>query len=399
MVFMNDNFCKAPFTALEITPTGDTRICCKMPATSICKPDGTKYRVNEDGISKIWKSEWLLAFRQRFLNGERPIECKMCWDDEAAGITSYRKQLAHKDVNVENPNLRMLVLKLSNKCNCACRICSVFLSSLWQIELTKSNRWDPNTFREFNEENAKDKITGDNWGEWKTYLHEIDTLFIYGGEPLINAEVLQILDYVVDNNLSKNIMLVLNTNATIINNKISNTFVQFKEVYLHYSIDDIGARYEYERWPAKFPNIMRDLDKLHSTYERTNVKISFYLTISIFNVLHLNEILIEFNKFPKFKINFDNIIHDPALLSLYSLPEPIKIKVKESLNLVNWEQYWDGSADHKNIISNFLDLYRSNYTTSQYIEQLDKLLSIDDLRRKQDWRTTFSELYALLINN
>jgi sulfatase maturation enzyme AslB (radical SAM superfamily) len=395
MVIMNKNFCKAPFSSLEIIPTGDARICCKMPATSIPRPDGSLYRVTEDNVSVIWNSPWLNDFRQKFINGERPAECKMCWDDEAAGIFSYRKQLDFMKVDIVQPKLKSLVLKLSNKCNCACRICSFWLSSLWQTELEKSNRWD-NKHTWFAEENAKDKITEENWEDWKSHLHSIDRLFIYGGEPLINFEVLRMLDYLVDNNLSKDITLILNTNATVINDKVTNIFNQFKEVLLYYSIDDINDRYNYERWPAKFSNVVRDLTELHETYVRTNVNIALYSSISIFNVLHLNEILTEFKKFPKFKINFDNLIHDPRLLSIYSLPESAKIKVKESLELVDWNQYWDNPADHKTNIRNFLDLYKTDYTGREYIEKLDDLLGIDDGRRKQDWKTTFPDLLTLL---
>ena len=89
-------------------------------------------------------------------------------------------------------------------------------------------------------------------------------------------------------------------------------------------------------------------------------------------------------------------LHDPRLLSIYSLPESAKIKVKESLELVDWNQYWDNPADHKTNIRNFLDLYKTDYTGREYIEKLDDLLGIDDGRRKQDWKTTFPDLLTLL---
>ena len=399
MAIMNDNFCKAPFSSLEIIPTGEARVCCKMPTVAITKEDGFPHLVTDTKLSTIWKSQWLADFRQQFIKGERPAECKMCWDDEAAGIYSLRKQLNDLNdgtqINLKTPKLSSLVLKLSNKCNCACRICSFWLSSLWQTEIEKSNRWDTkNTW--FAQQNAKDKITEDNWEDWKLHLGTINRLFIYGGEPLINFEVLRMLNYLVDNNLSKNITLILNTNATVINNDIFNIFNQFKEVMCYYSIDDIFNRYNYQRWPAKFSNVISDLTELHDSYERTTVNISLYTSISIFNILHLNEILTEFKKFPKFKINFDNLIHDPKILSIYSLPENIKTEVKKTLASVDWNQNWDNPADHKTVIENFLDLYKTEYSEKEYIEKLDELLAVDDVRRNQNWRETFPELFNLL---
>lgn len=46
---------------------------------------------------------------------------------------------------------------------------------------------------------------------------------------------------------------------------------------------------------------------------------------------------------------------------------------------------------------NFLDLYKSAYSESEYIEKLDELLSVDDNRRKQYWREVFPELYSMLL--
>ena len=389
-------FCKAPFHGIEITPQGETRICCKMPSVAIKDEQEIAFKVNDTKMSDIWNSRWLNNFRQKFINGEQPTECKMCWDDEAAGITSYRKQLSGCEVDIKDPKLDMLVLKLSNKCNCACRICSFWLSSLWQTELVKTNRWD-NKFNYFVVDNERDKINENNWEDFKQAFTNLKQILIYGGEPLINFEVLKILNYMSDNGLSKNINLGLNTNGTVTNLEIFNLLSKFKEVNLYFSIDDIGTRYDYQRWPAKHANIFQDLRELHETYERTNVKICLYSTISIFNIFNLDEILDEFSTFPKFKINFDNIIHDPSLLAPYNLPEEIKPQLLAILDNVTWKgRNWDNNSNYLTNIKNFVNLYKSPYTRDDYINRLDDFLYTDDVRRKQDWRTTFPVLYEML---
>lgn len=389
------NFCNAPFSALEITPEGNFRICCKMPHKSILKEDLKPYKVNIDGISQTWNSLWLQNFRQRFINNERPVECKMCWDDEAAGIVSYRKQLENVDVDVENPKIKLLVLKLSNKCNCACRICSFWLSSLWQKELEKTGRFNKD-YIWFIEENDKNKITEGLWKDWESHLSTIETLLIYGGEPLINAEVLNVLNFLVKNNHSQNIQLILNTNATVLDEDIIRLFYKFKGVNLYFSIDDVNERYDYERWPAKYRNIKSDLLNFHATYERKPIDVSLYTSISIFNIFNLHEIFDEFKNFPKFTINFDNLIHEPYILSIYGLPEEIKPKVEHYLDTLDFNQRWENSSDVKSIIKNFLYLYKNNYSTAEYIEKLDSLLGTDDERRKQYWRETFPSLNKIL---
>ena len=288
---MGENFCNAPFAALEVTPQGDCRVCCQMPQQSVLRPDGTNYRVNQDGISVIWQSQWMKDFRERFINNERPSECSMCWDDEKAGIVSLRKQLSGMYIHdVHNPKLKNLTLKLSNKCNCACRICSFWLSSLWETEIKKSGRMlDRDVW--FIEENSKDKISSEFWNDWQENLKTLDSLLIYGGEPLINDEVLMILRYLVENGLSKKMSLYLNTNGTIMNPDVIGLLYEFKETGLYFSIDDVFDRYNYERWPAKYENIKKDLLELHDTYNRSNVNICLYTSISIFNIFYL----VEFN--------------------------------------------------------------------------------------------------------
>ena len=184
---------------------------------------------------------------------------------------------------------------------------------------------------------------------------------------------------------------------TKINDKIINIFKQFKLVYLYFSIDDVFERYEYERWPMKHENVFRDLKAFHDVYERENINVTLYGTVSIFNVLYLQEILDEFEKFSKFKINFSNLIHDPKYLSIYNLPEIIKPQIAEVLTKVNYKRNWEYEDLDDNILISFMNLYKSKYTCTSYIEELDKKLGFDDLRRKQDWKKTFSKLYNLLI--
>lgn len=397
---MNKYFCNAPFRQIEITPTGSCRVCCKMPSVMVLGEDDEEVKVQNTILSEIWKNDWLNDFRQRNINEEKRPECQQCWDDEEAGNISLRMQtnVSIHATDQKDPKIKDLVLKLSNKCNCACRICCFWLSSLWETEIKKSGRWDKN-HDIFSIQNSRDKLTGKNTRDWQSILHGIEKLLIYGGEPLLNEEVLEILNYLVDRKLSKNISLILNTNGTVMNDKFMNIFNQFQQVYLYFSIDDVFERYNYERWPAKYDNIFRDLQLVHDKYERGVVQASLYISVSIFNVLDLNEIFKEFKKFPKFTINIDNLIFEPFPLSIYNLPTEIKDKVALELDKVDWNQNWeDKSRNHRETIKNFLKLYNKDYTFKEYEQHLDRALGVDDLRRKQNWRETFPKLYNLLTS-
>jgi len=399
---MNKYFCNSPFYQLEISPQGTARICCKMPATLITdKTTNRQYTIQKDGITAIWESEWMNDFRQRFINEEKRPECKQCWDDEAAGVFSFRQQQSHIPVSVDKPVIRELVLKLSNKCNCACRICTWYLSSLWQSELEKTNRFSREDAKWFILGNESDKITPENFEDWKKHLATVEHLSLYGGEPLLNEEVLKTLEYLIEHNRAKDVELGLNTNGTVVSNKVINILRQFKHVNLHFSIDDLHERFNYQRWPAKYDNIFADLKEIHDTYNQKQMRIFLYTTISVFNIMNMKNILDEWRKYPKFEVNIENIIHEPKVLVPYNLPEIVKPKIEEYLNQADWSEennnYHRDNMDWKQQIINFMYLYKSPYSScEEYIKALDDYLGFDDVRRKQDWKTTFPELYELL---
>lgn len=389
----NKYFCSAPFFQLEISPRGECRVCCKIHDPTIRDKNNKEFNVQRNTISEVWESDWLNNFRLRNINEEKRPECELCWKDEEAGIVSYRKQISNITFDTENPQLTTLILKLSNKCNCACRICNWYLSSLWQTEMLKTNRIHPSKVPE-----QTLKITNDNWEDWKKTLDKVDYIQVYGGEPLINDEAIQVLQYLIDSERSSQVTVALNTNATVTSKKMFGMLNQFAYVSLSFSIDDVGERYNYERWPADSESIFGELSDIHNNRKYDNIHMYLYTTISAFNILHIDEILLKFKELNNWPVNFDNIAYKPEPLSIMNLPEAVKPKVEEYLNNVNWNNNtWYRETDYRQNMINFMYLKKSPYTCEEYIRKLDELLGFDDARRNQDWRKTFSKLYELLL--
>jgi MoaA/NifB/PqqE/SkfB family radical SAM enzyme len=399
---MNKYFCAAPFRNLEVRGEGRCTVCCKIDS-HILDENGEPYHMYDTDISTVWNSKWMNDFRERFVEEEKRPECHRCWDDEEAGTRSLRQQINldkyHIQRVVEEPRIEELVLKFSNKCNCACRICDWYLSSLWEQELAKSGRLDVELHRPWFAGNEKNKITDDNWDDWKKNLDKVFQVSLYGGEPLINEEALRVIDYLVDSGRSREVSLVLNTNSTVTNKAIFDKLNQFNRVDLNFSVDDIGHRYDYERWPSKSANIFKELKELHDTENYNNINIGLYTTISIFNVLHLGDILEKFRDYNKWKVNFENMAYIPKQLNMSLLPEVVKPKVEEYLLSVDWRNtnWHRENHDYKTAIINFLYLQKSPWTCEGYVIELDKKLGIDDKRRNQNWRETFPKLYDLLL--
>ena len=79
--------------------------------------------------------------RQQFKNGERPLSCESCWQEESVGKTSKRmnslykmKHSLQKWTPNSEPTLKFIDFKLGNVCNLKCRICGSWSSSKWAQE-------------------------------------------------------------------------------------------------------------------------------------------------------------------------------------------------------------------------------------------------------------------------
>ncbi len=392
-----NNFCKVPFSQLEITPNGEARVCCKI-STLTRSPDGRYMNLLQDSFDDIWYSQYMKDLREKFLRNERPPECYKCWNDEASGIQSLRLQSEMLHVEPDRPQVLALSLKLSNKCNCACRICSFWLSSLWVNELKKQNQYpiEHHRYIQLATETKLDK--NGNFDLIKDMTKNLERLFVYGGEPLMDNEVLEILKWCRDSGESKHIRLIINTNGTIMNPEILNLLQSFHDTSLYFSIDDVDRRYHYQRWPARWEKVSKTLKEINDLPGKPGFQKCLYASISVFNILYLGEILQAFSEFENMPVNLDNIIYDPEILCIYNLPEDVKPFIKKYLDSIRWEySQFEFAYDYCNNIKSFMDQKVSPYTREEYLVKLDDFLKTDDERRGESWKDVFPQLYELLL--
>ncbi len=387
-------FCTLPFNGLELSPDGTCQVCCKINKC-IQKPDGSKYNLVQDDLSEIWNSEDLKVLRDKFTAGEEPEECSNCWIEEQTGNYSLRQQTKDLPYNQKNPKPAYLSLKLSNKCNLACRICGPHLSSLWEQEFEKTNKDtnDPEYYR-FVHDN---KLTGNNLKLLHEWAPGLEHVLIYGGEPLINEEVLNFLDHCADTGIAKNINLVINTNGTICNDRIISKLSQFKIVNLFLSIDDVGERFEYQRWPARWDKVSANLDRFCSLGHPFQVRL--YPTFSVLNLYYMKEILEGLSRF-LVPISLLNIIHKPDTLAIRNAPPLMKEVLKKKISEIDFSRYQlDGDHDYKTIFLNNIDLPVSKFfpDTKVWHGAFQWQIGSSDTYRKQNFRETFPELASVLV--
>lgn len=361
-----NKICILPWMHTEIRPDGSLNPCCLFRGKS-------NHNIKNTTIQEYAESE-LKSLRDKFLKGEYIPECENCWYEENAGKVSKRirsnntYKIEDLDLVSNNFNLRYLDLKLGNTCNLKCVSCSSEYSSKWLADELKlygrafgkgGKSWSETTNNDYIRENLK-------------HIEHID---FTGGEPFLIKEHFSLLELLDSFNLSQNISLHYNTNGTIkLISEQKELLKKFKRVEIMFSIDGIGNRFEYLRYPAKWAEVESNFKELLT--EGFNVSVCH--TLSILNVYYFNEFIDWFKSYSldEHKL-FINFLHFPDHLKCSNLPSNIKEKIKTEFKYKNYSFIIDFMLldQDYNIWSKFKD----------YIQNLDRI-------RKTDFKNIFIEL-------
>jgi MoaA/NifB/PqqE/SkfB family radical SAM enzyme len=388
-----------PWISIETSPIGTARPCC-LAREEITNDSGVKYDLNKDNLETIYHSEYMQNLRRQFRAGERPETCKLCWDEEAAGRTSKRihsrvrlKELyTQVDWSNDDPDqLWFLDLKLGNICNLKCRICGSWSSSKWAAEeldympegsdkkqhiayqWLKQGSWPRNPETNF-------------WDNLKQLLPNIKYLEFTGGEPWLIEEHFDLLKYAVENNYSKNIDIHYNTNATQMPDEFdAEIWREFGRVDIAFSIDNVGARFEYERYGAKWELANKIIDYVHySQASMSNITTQLCFTINVQNVYYLDELLEWANTKPFGSIYF-NMMHSPDHMSVQQMTAAAQEVVLNKLKTTFWK-----SSKYQQEIDNVIKFIELG-PGSDGQEFLEKMQRTDTYRR-QNFKDTHPEI-------
>ncbi len=324
------NFCIRPFNSVVISTDGAIRTCCQIQENS--------YNIKNNNIEDYWNSNYLLGLRKKFLNDEKPKECKKCWDQEDNLLESHRSEsnFQYKSIFKKNyvKNLELIKknnldypedieLSITNICNLSCQMCTGKSSSKLLIE---------NNFLKF--ENLEQ---GDYDLDEKTKLeiekiitHDFKLLNLRGGEPLVNKTIIKIIEKLVVTGKSKKMTLHITTNGTTCNNKIINLLREFENIRIMFSIESIGKFNDYIRYPSNWNDIEKNIlafKNLKNAYLYINT------VVQNLNLLYL-EPLINFANLNKIFLHF-SILSSPTYLEFDNLPLDLLKKSYENLNNID----------------------------------------------------------------
>lgn len=321
------DLCCYPFMQVLITANGKYRPCCKY--TDYLTDKGELLDVRTHTAGEAWNADSMQRLRDKMRQGERDSGCAECWKEEAAGIRSmrydsYQYPVTRRQLEQTEAPLRVEI-NASNVCNLKCRICSSWASTKWIAEEQALYGYAEQKHINLTPENLE-VIRG-----WLPHLKEIG---LFGGEPLLSEENLDLLRYCVSSGHARHLTLLLNTNTTVYTDEIAALFRNFKKVYLNFSVDDIGDRFEYERKGAKWTDsvaVIRKFLEHGGVNRRSRIVCKVNLTVSNLNVYYLPEFFEYFNAyFPGMPVYF-NLLYNPAAYSIRNLPGPVKAQIAERL--------------------------------------------------------------------
>lgn len=400
-----EKICILPWISVEAASTGVVRPCCLATEDIYYTDDfGNKinYNLNTHTLEEIYHSRYMQLLRRDFLYGQKPATCQRCWDEEAAGRVSKRinSRVRLKEYidqidfhNLDPDQLWFLDLKLGNICNLKCRICGSWSSSKWAQEEVEYEvkRYSDAGVQGYD----KKKHVAYTWlknGAWpresevfwdnlKTLLPNIKYFEFTGGEPFLIEQHFELLRYAVDQGYSKNIEIHYNTNGTQFPDA-AELWNNFRHVEIAFSIDNVGDRFEYERYGAKWNSVMENIKKF--TAMRSN-KISTQLctTINIQNVYYLPE-LCDWIKTQTFDHIYFNMLHDPWHMNIGRMTERAKELVIDRITSHNFDPKF--KTEILRIVQ-----FIQNGEGSDGKEFLRKTHEADTYR-KQDMRDTHNEI-------
>lgn len=432
MSYPSDTFCALPWLHLSTRPNGHMRVCCTANASGVAvnkesmkktnadagvlrRDDGKPANLATTGLLESWNNEYMKGVRRQMLAGKKPAACIKCFKEEEAGHRSKRqwetdkwiKELGIDDIvkgtqedgSIE-PKIRYIDLRLGSKCQLACVMCSPHDSSSWVKEHKEIHPTLKNESLKYSmnweKETGKLAWTGGSynwhkknpefWDELYGQLKNLKQLYWAGGEALIMDEHYTLLEEIVDRGLASQIELRYNSNGLEWREDLFELWSKFKKVIFHFSIDDIGKRLEYIRYPSDWNHVESQIKKLDN-YPHGNLTLTTAWTGLALNIFYLPEFL-KWKMTQNFKllniwpngagIFSCHLAYWPPQLNVKVLPDSFKKQVTDKINddLIPWlEDNWHLSTGIENV--NYKTWRSSDYGIKR-IEGLVNFMNAED---------------------
>ena len=398
MTVPNKTFCVLPWISLEASPIGTVRPCC-LADDELVDDTGEKFSLLTANFDDIQNSASMRELREQFLEGKKPQTCRKCWNEERAGRTSKRMHsldrlkhiLGEQTWTTHAKPLLFLDLKLGNICNLKCRICGSWSSSQFaaeELQFTPKQEQKQTYAYQMLRAGAWPKENLSFWQQIDHHLNNIRYIEFTGGEPFMIEQHFDMLQGMVDRGIASQVEIHYNTNGTHYPEKAEAIWRHFKTVEIAFSIDDVGARFEYQRSNAVWSQVCENLDRFRDLKEiHSNIRLQICTTVNVFNVHYLGAVAawLEHNR-DSFDFVYWNIMHDAWYFSIACLPDTVKTHVKQYLQGI--------TTIYRDEIDGIIDFMMRGASTDGFMTRM-KIQDLDQ-KRNQDFAAVAPEMALAL---
>jgi len=217
-----------------------------------------------------------------------------------------------------------------------------------------------------------------------------------GGEPMMIERHYEFLKKCIGSGHAGNITIEYNTNMTSLPPRVLEMWNHFKQIRVGCSIDGMGEVLEYQRWPVKWKQAHKNLDKIDQLPDNITALVAF--TVTAYNIFHLPEFMLwklkesgwkKINSSPQKPIITHHVAHGPKRANIRLLPPELKQKVKEhyrnyKIKVANDSELNDKIKNKFNKILDSVEKYMYDDDYSEKIPEFIKFTTYLDKARKQN---------------
>jgi organic radical activating enzyme len=395
--------CISPSSRYDFRITNDklsTTCCCNLDSSIT---DGTP--------------EYLELIKETNRQKQNHPACWICYKEEDDNVMSERmrylieksqEELELIETTQETESI-YISIKFSNLCNLACRSCNPYESSLH----AKLYNVEP-LFKNYNID-ITDNI--DNWNTITRFIKKTYdkfnttkkiTVCPTGGETLLQPGFQKLLEWMIDEGISKNIGIAISTSLSVsLTANLVAALKNFRDVHVSVSIDSVGKNYNQVRWPLTFDKLQQNLQTIFPIIEHS--RFTVVPTFSLNNIFYMLDILNWwnnwFNNHPEIIIRRMSTIHlyQPEYLVVENIPTPYRQMLIPIIDECYNHPIFD-NTDSLQVLKEYIELLKTHLTSNTdgnsslftyYLEQTAEY----DRRTKTDSFIGNQKLFSLLTQD
>lgn len=413
---MSKVFCEKPFNHNYIHPNGKMRLCC---TTLQDIPTDNKYNLfdaKKHTIDDYWNSNRMKEIRRKMIAGEKIRDCAKCYQLEEKGAQSLRSTQGMEDYIKDTlpdgtfqKSADTMQIQMGNICNLKCKMCSQMYSHMHGMETRDIGEQDPEWLHWVKEQGANVNNWTNELGikqEWykntatkeKMFEHiskNIKELNVIGGEPTLIPEFYELFEYCDQRGTlgTKDVTIV--TNLTNTNPKLTNWLPKLKCWTIWASVDGLGERTEYIRYPSNWNKVLQSLN-FYKNMLGDNGKITLSPAVQLLNIDQLDDIIKwwldwcggELNDRYGFTWQFP--VWYPLICNPNMAPREWRLRVADKLSKYKFDQFYENIIKELRIDQHAPEKYKElQKAFVKYNDRQDQFRKVP-----KTWRVLLPELAA-----